>query len=368
MSLPTELFYTICRHVCSRKDLRSLASSSRTIQRPAEAALHNSIIISSRDHGRQIVCAARRYPRFTPLVKSLRLELDVEAILDMQDNYWGEIRMLLSAFEALEHLDIQDGLDKPLAWVLDGLRPGQLKSLQCTFVIDDELVRVLRSQTYIHDLTLKSSIIHLSLSSIASHALGLDSHANDIDEHVIHALRRHLDPLALPRLHCLHTESLALARALVPGRPVTHLWAPGASFSTSVTSSYLYRHIYGPQSRRTSTERSDNDSAGEPRAGDENRTLSLRQAGPQIHTSTKEHVAYLRTALDDFAKSTADIVSLRLALNLPFEGAQEVLTHISATLPTLRVLGFLPSCIVEQQRRQSHVFTFESVRAIVLIE
>lgn len=343
MSLPTELHYAICRNVTSRGDLRRIAASSRSLQRPAEAALHQSVTLISRSAAFGVADILRRHPRFQSLVKSLRIELDIRCSQDATRNYWKELEEMIASLTALEHLNIQDGLDRPLAWVLRGIQPNQLKSLQCSFILDEDLVRVLKDQQNISDLSLKTSIVHLPFRRDYLHQVRVPETTDDIDER-FHRAIKHLLESALPQLKYLHTESLALARALVPGRPVTHIWVPGASFSTSVSTAFLYQHIHVVhQDGLPEVEKHSYSSE----SGDSEETLALQHAGPSLHTSVEAHVSYLKTVLEAFAQSSEDVVSLRMALNLSEEGLYQVLSHMAKVLPRIRVLSFLPSYAVE---------------------
>jgi hypothetical protein len=377
MQFPQELFYTIFAHVDSRSELIKLATTSRVLQGPAEAALHSEIIIQSRIAGRRLLKAINNCSRFAPLVRTLRFELDLFVGLDwgactQEDAYWKDVSFILSKLSGLQHLMIHDGLDGCFSWALNALRPGQLRTLHCSFVMDVQLIRALNAQHNLQDLSLTGSLIHLprkgkSFDPLAA-TTDISTSPSDPDVNVLLSVQAILDDTALPNLKYLHTESLAVARTLVPGRPVSHLWVPGASFSTAVASDYIYRHIhgYGSQVERNAnstmhpgfSEREDatNGTRGSDEVDLEGGTVTVQQVGPQSDLSAAEHVSYLCSALSDFSRTTSKegIVSLRMALNLPNEdgddfnqSVRDVLACVAKTMPDVRALGFLPTSILE---------------------
>lgn len=271
-------------------------------------------------------------PRFLPLVRDLRLELSF--VHDDDKTYWEDMRNVLGRLTGLDCLIIDDGWDFPLSWVLSALDVNQLKLLRCAFILDEGLLDVFRRQSTLVDLTWTGTLV--SLPTLTSDeqlsATGMDALILDPDEHLITSIRHLISTCTLPRLKSLHTDSLAFARVIVPGRAIKHIWVRGASFTAAVSSDYIYRHL------STSTSSSSTSSSSSP---------PIQLASPQANFSPAERTTYLCHALRDVSRSTGPVLSLRMALDMPQPALLEVLECISTEFPHLRALGFLPSNVLE---------------------
>ncbi|KAI5116823.1 hypothetical protein M0805_002881 [Coniferiporia weirii] len=373
-NLPSELYYPICKYIAAPRDLRTFAASARALQRPAEAALHHTVILPSRRAGVAFCAALKSCPRFALLVRELTFEWPTPGDEDTSSDgtgmeYWRVVRAALEMTCALHTLVLDDGRDLCLSWVLDSLRPAQLRVLRCAFVLDAGLLGVLHAQSSLEELAWTGALIalpetvagdkDLHSSTGAEDESGdeeadleseLESGFEDPDAPLLAALARSLPRSTLSRLRILHAESLALARALVPGRPVTHLWVPGASFGAAYASDYLYRHISALSLPISSSQGSGSSSSStSPLTSHESPTprLLIRPAGPAPDLSPQAHATHLRCALRAFARGTRGVCSLRIALDLPPPELRAVLACMANALPHLRALAYLPAAALE---------------------
>lgn len=150
---------------------------------------------------------------------------------------------------------------------------------------------------------------------------------------LLSTLGKYFPPNTLPFLRILRSESLALARALVPRRPVECLWVPGAG--GAAYDCFFARHARTAQAGQQS-------SIG----------FELTPAHP-AHFPPILAVNRLVSALQDFGQSTytkpgnshgGGIQALRISLDLPPSELYEIYETISRTMPGLRTLGFVNAC------------------------
>lgn len=336
-----------------------LATTSRILQKPAEAALYKNIVLPTRSDVAQFCATLQRTPRFSPFVRTLTIEwpitrgeVDERYRTDplYREEYWSSLRDTLRGLSGLEGLTIDDGRDNFLSWVLEGLGSEKLEVLRCGFVLDEAFLRFLGAKSRLRELSWTGSLV--SIPSLTAHLESPEEAEEDTvtepdtEWPIINSFRTLVGHTCLQNLQVLHTESLALARALVPGRRVTHIWVPGASFATAYTSDYIYSHIpVSSFSDLSSPSRSTPQRISHfySESGDNNTqraTTSLRDL------SDVEISACLCRAIRDFSKSKGPILSLRLSLGITDGALREVLGCISQELPSVRALGFLPAGIV----------------------
>ncbi|KAL5495930.1 hypothetical protein ACEPAI_1394 [Sanghuangporus weigelae] len=345
--LPAELFYPICTYVASRRDLHTLATASRILQRPSENALHRKIVLDSRDLGRKFTRILKECPRFTTLVRELQLERAPTSQETESDDYWKDMREAIGSLSVLESLSIEDGRDESLSWVLSLLPPNQLKILRCAFIMDIELFHVLRQQNRLEELAWKGGLAALPASPMSinldnqsptpqigdnSNSRSSETSNYDPDKLLIPVIQQYLPPTALPSLKYLTSESLALARVVVPGRAITHLWVPGSTFTAAIASHLIYRHITSASESNLSVS-----SSGYP----------IQLAASRLELSSAQRSQQLCRAVRDFAHSRGPVLSLRMALDMGGPDVIIVLDYIAQYLPYLRCLGFLPGHILD---------------------
>lgn len=336
-----------------------LATTSRILQKPAEAALYKNIVLPTRSDVAQFCATLQRTPRFSPFVRTLTIEWPItRGEVDERyrtdplycEEYWSSLRDTLRGLSGLEGLTIDDGRDNFLSWVLEGLGSEKLEVLRCGFVLDEAFLRFLGAKSRLRELSWTGSLV--SIPSLTAHLESPEEAEEDTvtepdtEWPIINSFRTLVGHTCLQNLQVLHTESLALARALVPGRRVTHIWVPGASFATAYTSDYIYSHIpVSSFSDLTSPSRSTPQRISHfySESGDNN---TLRATTSLRDLTDVEISARLCRAIRDFSKSKGPILSLRLSLGITDGALREVLGCISQELPSVRALGFLPAGIV----------------------
>ena len=353
--LPAELFFPIFQHIRSKRDLCTLAATSRILQKPSEAALYHTITLPTRDDVESFCNVVRQTPRFAPLVRSLTIEwpiskgkLDERYRADavFRKTYWERVGETLGKLAALEQLTIEDGRDHFLSWVLEGLGTKKLSVVRCGFVLDKAFLRFLKKQHTLKELSWTGSLVSFTSGAtdteIPDEAEGkLQPDIDDVELPAIKAFQAFLGSTSLSNLQILHTESLALARALVPGRRITHLWVPGANFATAYTSDYIYPHIPVPSPSDFFTHsRSSTMPAATVEAGT---AVASRVSGGLRNLSDHQIADHLCRAIRDFARSKGPILSLRLSLGLTDGALRGVLDCMSQEIPSVRALGFLPA-------------------------
>ena len=303
----------------------------------------NATIRKKSAKGEKFITIIRECPRFAPLVQELRLEQCPHGSESEDAEYWEGIRDILTELRSLRTLFIDDGRDYPLAWALFSLPCNQLRILHCAFILDTCLLRTLQGQKLLEEFAWKGGLIRLPTIHIAdggeqgNATRTPDNHDNpsqdasfpDSDEPLISVIESYLDLSTLPHLKYLTSESVALARALVPGRAITHLWVPGAAFSPYLSSGFLNDQIRSPS--KSSSEH-------------------IRNARPRLDASSVERSEQIRRAVEDFSLSTGPVLSLRIQLDLHRPELMDVLSCIARKLPKLRTLGFMPSYILEYPR------------------
>ncbi|KAL5534893.1 hypothetical protein ACEPAF_2983 [Sanghuangporus sanghuang] len=345
--LPTELFYPVCTYVASRRDLHTLATASRILQKPSEIALHRRVVLDSRDLGRKFIKILKECPRFVSLVRELQLERVPTSQETESDNYWIDMREVIGSLSVLESLSIEDGRDESLSWVLSLLPQNRLKILRCAFIMDIELFHVLRQQSTLEELAWKGGLAALPASPMPinidnqsrtpqtgdnSKFRSSETSISDPDELLIPVIQQYLPPTVLPSLKYLTSESLALARVLIPGRAITHLWVPGSTFTAVIASHFIYRHITSASESNVPVS-----SSGHP----------IQLAASRLELSGAQRSQQLSRAIRDFAHGRGPVLSLRMALNMRGPDVMIVLDCIAQYLPYLRCLGFLPGHILD---------------------
>ena len=364
VSLPAELYYHIFRYA-SRRDLAVLAHTAKIFQRPAEAALYHSITLCSRS---DVVffynLVSHELPRIGTLVREFTLEWPVScgevddlyrSSIEFRESYWNKIRDTLECLTGLEELTFDDGRDHFLSWILKNMRSTRLRVIRCGFVMDDIFLQVLSTQVSLEELSWTGSLISLppNVSKQPVEYAGEVGHEDrpmssplDAELSIVASLRAHLPHNCLTKLKILHTESIALARTLVPGRHITHLWVSGASFASAYTSDYVYAHIPVPVSiisPRAGTY------SQVSRAGNEEEGVNAWSHIYSVNNNSSKNmsdvdlVEQLCSAIHTFKESSGPIISLRISLGLSGKALNDVLSCISQDLPNIRALGFVPS-------------------------
>lgn len=256
LTIPPDLYHTICSCINSKDDLLSLVISSRALQQPAESALHRVVRLNSYKEVLVFSSVLRDIPRFRSCVR----EVTVGNVLDTElegssggsdmirvEKFRDGLKEILSKLANLEVLVINDiaaclTTDKLIPRALfQGLYYIHLRVLRCSFVLDDTLLKFIAMQNRLEELDWTGSLISLSQTQSTSlvheqHSVlpsqsftehKSEEHNEDPDIRPLSILRKYFPPDALPSLRILRSESIVLARALVPGRPVEHLWVPG---------------------------------------------------------------------------------------------------------------------------------------------
>lgn len=267
------------------------------------------------------------------------------------ENAWSGLKEILSKLANLETLVINDGPDKLVASALFlGLDITHLRVLRCSFVLDDTLLKFIAMQSRLEEMewtgtlislpqTQSTSLVHEQHPTQPSQFViehGSDEHHEDPDMQLLSTLRKYFPSNALPSLRMLRSESLALARALVPGRPVEYLWVPGAEGAA-------YDCFFARRTR--SAQIIQLDTTG----------LEPIPAHPALFSPILI-ANQLVSALQDFGQSTytkpgnghgGGIQALRISLDLPPSELDEVCETISRTMPGLKTLGFVNACTWE---------------------
>lgn len=345
-TLPTELYYPICAHANSRRDLLAIATSSRALQHPAEASLHRTVVLHNHEAGRLFFVALQVSPRFAAFVRDLRVMKAQGSGLDHEEEeeYWVDMKEALAKLSNLSILLFDDGIDKALArTILASVDKLHLRRLRCAFVLDEYFLKFVATQDALEELEWTGSLILVQTSrdteSTDDNTIP-DRGAWDPDRTTLPFLRKYLPHNCIPKLHTLRSESLALARALVPGRPVKHLWVPGAGGG----SAYVSEHVHERRIAQASRQRY----SGSPSQEEEPDILQFALAHTQP-TSPTAATHRLSLALRDFAKSTypGGIRSLRMAFGLPPAELRVVFGVIEETMPKLNALGYISGSALE---------------------
>lgn len=402
--IPPELYYPIFA-LLPTDTLVTLAHTSRLTQHPAEALIYRAVEVAGRERIGAFCGLVRPGPggcrggRLGPLVRRLRIcgagagagvanPRESSGIDDSDkdeneewERYWSGVRDALGTMRALEVLEIDVGRDEMLGWVLREAGLGSslhLKRLKCGFALDGEFMRFLATQTRLEELSWTGNPHYIcyddsceaSASIRSSEKEKENENENDRDTAAFASahpcattsfLLSHLPAGSLPRLRTLQTESPALARALVPGRPVRHLWVPGAHYASAERTRMEVAFVYGhvsvgawavPAGSRV-TEEGDVGAATERGRRRRRRYPWVARAlaptgdgstsGAQATATDTQTAARLCAAIRDFGRSTGPIVSLRLCLGLASSVALcEVFACMAREMPELRSLGFVP--------------------------
>ncbi|KAH8111194.1 hypothetical protein DFH11DRAFT_1745929 [Phellopilus nigrolimitatus] len=314
VSLPAELYYPIFSHVASRRSLRTLAATARILQRPAEAALYRAVTLDSRSDVRAFCGALARCPRFAPLVRSLTLDWPLPEAETGRGGDGDEAAFWARA----ARVGPRRAAPAPAARAALRVRPRRRAA-----VVPRDAGRAHGARV---DRRAHRAAARPAAQQRRAPAPDADADPDaDPDAPLIAACRALVPASALPRLHILHAESLALARALVPGRPVTHLWVPGASFAAAYTSDFTYPALSPAPA------------------------VLVSSAGPRPDTNDGDEAraAHLCGALRDFGRGAGPVRALRMALDLPRPALARVLACAAHELRALRTLGFLSAGALE---------------------
>lgn len=222
MELSREVYQLIVQHISSRSDLFALTLTSRALQRAAERALYNTLVLNDPATTVNICHTLSSNPRLSSLVDALTIfaspstaeDNESDNAVDLPDGYWESIASALVLTARLRHLNIHVDGDTSFAWILHGAR-FKLESFHCDLSWDADLINFLNSQERLRDLYL-ADYTSPSLPSVTRDEADCDPQALPVNAVTIRAD-------ALPILTILECSFIEAVNVFVPGRPVTHI-------------------------------------------------------------------------------------------------------------------------------------------------
>ncbi|KLO14235.1 hypothetical protein SCHPADRAFT_996700 [Schizopora paradoxa] len=343
-----ETYYDILNYVDCKHELARLARTAPVLQRPAESRLYRTIAL----HGERDLNVFRTLllntnaSRIGGFVKEFTYdEMDQTGrTLESEGNdlELSFISDVLGRLKALNKLCIhmEDAARWRTSRILNSLESGTLTVLRCSVDFDAPFVAFLRRQTHMQEL-------HVECLS------------PEYTTHYLICNQRRF----LPNLHALRTNSHNLALALLPGRPISHIWITEVkSFSSNAT----HCPLYSTAALRPII--------GRPREAQDPQQSVI---SPESDTTTRETYwsdvfhEYATVLLPFHTSFEARTRSVRLEFEeISQANMAEVLKNFAKYLgTTIRTLGFLNSAAVEELTNWSdkdNVEMFNLLHTVVL--
>jgi hypothetical protein len=165
ISLPVELYRPILREITTRRDLCSLARTSRILQSEAELMIYHHVSAETIDEIIKFCRTIRRAPRLARYTSSLGLSFFDGQFRSRGSVIWAAVYNIISdtlkLLTKLRHLDIRipseiNGIvGGSCSRILDGCT-FKLHKLTSMFRVDSKMISFLQAQTEIHELYLTS--------------------------------------------------------------------------------------------------------------------------------------------------------------------------------------------------------------------
>lgn len=342
-----ETYYDILDYVDCKHELAKLAYTALALQRPAETRLYQTVALRGEQDLRAFrdLLVSPKSSRIASFVRRFSYE-DMDRTggahwheTTRSDLAWMSISDVLGKLYALNELCIQ--MEGAARWrasqQLCSLQSGNLTVLHCSADLSEPFVAFLRRQNRIQELHVECTVHERILpSSLLAAFNPVDGDMPPDTPQSPFTSRRRI----LPNLRALRTNSHTLALALLPNRPVSHVWV-------TEPSNFISNPATIP--RRSSTLRPP--LTGHPReAQDPQQVIS-----PESDTTTRE--TYWCDLFHEFATvlpfQTTCEAGTR-SVRLDFEDisqamAEGVLKDFAKCLgPTIRTLGFLNHATVEE--------------------
>ncbi|TFK47014.1 hypothetical protein OE88DRAFT_847319 [Heliocybe sulcata] len=213
--LPIEIYQEIIAHIASKSDLLALSLLSRAVHPLASASIYHTLESRRRCRTEALCLLVIQSAHIGPLIRSLTIANDERhtSAYPALPHFWETMARALRRMPQLEVLRLHDGCTNPNAGILKRCT-FSLRELSCDFVFDDNLVAFLVTQDRLKSIDWmdgdNSARSTTPVPYAAAPARG-----------------------SLPALQMLHTNSVGMAIALVPGRPVTHLWVSNEASTTA---------------------------------------------------------------------------------------------------------------------------------------